>query len=167
MTTLCPRDRFSRMIFRSLAVTTAFILAANLRAQDTTTTRSATPRDTVSEAKPSDTVSDAKPSDTTSEATPNNTVRETARRDTVREAPRHVMVGSGDESYLRYLQDAGLAALYPWSLREFSQQELASLATIRGSQPWSGQGEYRDYPARYSFRILPVNVVFRFNSGFP
>ena len=34
------------------------------------------------------------------------------------------MVGSGDEDYLRYLQIAGLASLYPWSIREFSQPEL-------------------------------------------
>lgn len=30
-----------------------------------------------------------------------------------REAPHHVMVGSSDEDYLRYLQIAGLAPLYP------------------------------------------------------
>ena len=86
---------------------------------------------------------------------------------TAREAPHHVMVGSDDENYLRYLQDAGLAAAYPWSLREFSQKELAILAVRRGSQPWSGKGDYKDYPAKYSFKILPVNVVFRFNSAFP
>ena len=40
-----------------------------------------------------------------------------------REAPHHIMVGSSDEDYLRYLQIAGLASLYPWSLREFSQPE--------------------------------------------
>lgn len=77
------------------------------------------------------------------------------------------MVGSGDENYVRYLQDAGLAAQYPWSLREFSQKELATLAVKRGSHPWSGTGDYRDYPARHSFKVLPVNVVFRFNSAFP
>jgi len=77
------------------------------------------------------------------------------------------MVGSDDENYLRYLQDAGLAALYPWSLREFSQKELATLAVKPGSHPWSGKGDYRDYPSKYSFKILPVNVVFRFNSDFP
>jgi hypothetical protein len=83
------------------------------------------------------------------------------------EAPHHLMVGSDDENYLRYLQDAGLAAPYPWSLREFSQKELATLAVKRGSHPWSGEGDYKDYPAKYSFKILPVNVVFRFNSAFP
>ena len=89
-------------------------------------------------------------------------------RDTfAREAPHHVMVGSDGENYLRYLQDAGLAAEYPWSLREFSQKELATLAVKPGSHPWSGKGDYKDYPAKYSFKILPVNVVLRFNSAFP
>ncbi|MDQ6873106.1 MAG: hypothetical protein M3037_14065, partial [Gemmatimonadota bacterium] len=86
---------------------------------------------------------------------------------TAKEAPHHVMVGSEDEDYLRYLQDAGLAAPYPWALREFSQKELATLSVKRGSHPWSGKGEYKDYPSRYSFKILPVNLVFRFNSAFP
>ncbi len=89
------------------------------------------------------------------------------RDTTAREAPHHVMVGSDDENYLRYLQDAGLAALYPWSLREFSQKELSRLAVKPGSHPWSGKGDYKDYPSRYSFKILPVDVVFRFNTAFP
>ncbi len=119
------------MIFRSLAVVAALVVAVDLRAQDTTT-RQVKPRDT-----------------------------------TAREAPHHVMVGSDDENYLRYLQDAGLAAPYPWSLREFSQKELAKLAVRRGSHPWSGKGDYKDNPSRFSFKVLPVNVVFRFNSAFP
>ena len=85
----------------------------------------------------------------------------------VREAPHHLMVGSSDEDYLRYLQITGLAALYPWSLREFSQPELARMAVTRGSHPWSGKGEYTDSPAPRSFSILPVNAVLRFNSAFP
>jgi hypothetical protein len=84
-----------------------------------------------------------------------------------REAPHHIVVGSSDEDYLRYLQIAGLAGLYPWSLREFSQPELARLAVARGSHPWSGKGDYTDSPARFSFTILPANAVLRYNSAFP
>ena len=84
-----------------------------------------------------------------------------------REAPHHVMVGSSDEDYLRYLQIAGLAALYPWSLREFSQPELARMAVARGTHPWSGKGDYVDPPSRFSFSILPINGVLRYNSAFP
>jgi len=120
------------MIFRSLSVVAALVVAVDLPAQDTTTTRQVKPRDTAA-----------------------------------REAPHHVMVGSDDEDYLRYLQDAGLAAQYPWSLREFSQKELATLAVRRGSHPRSGKGDYKDYPSRFSFKVLPVNAVFRFNSAFP
>ena len=91
-----------------------------------------------------------------------------AQKDTTaRQAPHHVMVGSDDENYLRYLQDAGLAAAYPWSLREFSQKELAKLVLRGGSHPWSGKADYKDYPAKYSFKILPVNLVFRVNTAFP
>lgn len=84
-----------------------------------------------------------------------------------REASHHVVVGSSDEDYLRYLQIAGLAALYPWSLREFSQPELARMAVARGTHPWSGKGDYVDPPSRFSFSILPVNGVLRYNSAFP
>jgi hypothetical protein len=84
-----------------------------------------------------------------------------------REAPHHIVVGSSDEDYLRYLQIAGLASLYPWSLREFSQPELARLSVARGSHPWSGKGDYTDSSARFSFTILPANAVLRYNSAFP
>jgi hypothetical protein len=84
-----------------------------------------------------------------------------------REAPYHIAVASSEEDYLRYLQITGLAGLYPWSLREFSQPELARMAVARGSHPWSGKGDYKDPPSRFSFSALPVNAVLRYNSTFP
>ena len=90
-----------------------------------------------------------------------------AQPSVAREAPHHVTVGSSDEDYLRYLQIAGLASLYPWSLREFSQPELARLAVPRGTHPWSGKGTFTELPARFSFTLLPVNAVLRYNSAFP
>lgn len=90
-----------------------------------------------------------------------------AQQPASREAPHHVVAGSSDEDYLRYLQIAGLVRLYPWSLREFSQPELKRLAVARGSHPLSGKGDYTDSPARSSFTILPINTVFRYNSSFP
>jgi hypothetical protein len=57
------------------------------------------------------------------------------------------MVGSSDEDYLRYLQLAGLASMYPWSLREFSQPELARMAVAKGTHPRSAKAEYTDAPA--------------------
>lgn len=84
-----------------------------------------------------------------------------------REAPHHIVVGSSDEDYLRNLQIVGLASIYPWSIREFSQPELARLAVARGSHPWSGKGDYIDSPNRFSFTILPLNAVLRYNSAFP
>jgi hypothetical protein len=90
-----------------------------------------------------------------------------AQPSVAREAPHHVMVGSSDEDYLRYLQLAGLDSVYPWSLREFSQAELGRLAVVRGSHPWSGKGDFVDSPERFSLAILPVNAVLRYNSAFP
>jgi hypothetical protein len=84
-----------------------------------------------------------------------------------REAPHHIVAGSSDEDYLRYLQIAGIAELYPWSIREFSQPELARLAVARGSHPWSGKGDFVDPASRLSFTILPINAVLRYNSAFP
>src|SRR3954469_12713897 len=84
-----------------------------------------------------------------------------------REAPHHLMVGSTYEDYLRYLQISRVAPLYPWSIREFSQPELARMSVARKSHPWSGKGDYVDSPARFSFSILPVNTVLRYNSAFP
>jgi hypothetical protein len=130
------------MVFRDLAMAAIVLWPVAIRAQDTTALQPLPSHDTL--------------------------VTEAPHHDTsAREAPHHVMVGSDDESYLRYLQDAGLAAEYPWSLREFSQKELATLAVKPGLHPLSGKGDYEDYPAKYSFKILPVNVVFRFNSEFP
>lgn len=90
-----------------------------------------------------------------------------AQPSTPREAPHHIVAGSSDEDYLRYLQIAGIAELYPWSIREFSQPELARLAVARGSHPWSGKGDFVDTASRFSFTILPVNAVLRYNSAFP
>src|SRR4029079_5937012 len=57
--------------------------------------------------------------------------------------------------------------LYPWSLREFSPRELAEMAVKPRSHPWSGKGDYTGFPFPFSFKVLPMNVVFRFNSAFP
>lgn len=84
-----------------------------------------------------------------------------------REAPHHLVVGSTGEDYLRYLQIAGLVSPYPWSMREFSQPELARLTVARGSHPLSRKSDYTDSPGRFSFKILPVNAVLRYNSAFP
>jgi hypothetical protein len=84
-----------------------------------------------------------------------------------REAPHHVTVGSSDEDYLRYLQIAGLSDPYPWSIRGFSQPELARLSAPARSHPKSGKSDFNDAPSRVSFSILPVNGVLRYNSAFP
>jgi len=90
-----------------------------------------------------------------------------AQNPAAREIPRHLTAGSSDEDYLRYLQIAGLATPYPWSIREFSQPELAKMAVRTGTHPWSKKGLYTDSLGRFSFAFLPVNAVLRYNSAFP
>jgi hypothetical protein len=58
-------------------------------------------------------------------------------------------------------------SVYPWSIHEFSQPELDRLAAAQGSRPRSGKGDFVDAPSRFSFTILPVNAVLRYNSAFP
>src|SRR4051812_21683221 len=45
--------------------------------------------------------------------------------------------GSEAERYLRVLQVAGAAPLYPWSLRAFSPAELDRLASGTAAHPWA------------------------------
>src|SRR5688500_12693926 len=45
-------------------------------------------------------------------------------------------VGSDFEDYLRVLQVAGIAPLYPWSVRSFSVSEIPTLAAADSAGPW-------------------------------
>src|SRR5829696_4791719 len=47
--------------------------------------------------------------------------------------------GSEAERYLRVLQVAGVAPLYPWSLRAFSPAEVDRLASGSAPHPWSSR----------------------------
>lgn len=44
--------------------------------------------------------------------------------------------GSDFEDYLRVLQVAGIAPLYPWSVRSFSVAEISTLAAADSAGPW-------------------------------
>lgn len=81
-------------------------------------------------------------------------------------APVHLVIGSDEENYLRYLQSGGLIGEYPWSVRSFGPAELSRLAASPDSQPWSRRME----PAatgRLWARVLPLAARLGFNSAFP
>ncbi|HEX8360753.1 MAG TPA: hypothetical protein VF613_11615, partial [Longimicrobium sp.] len=46
---------------------------------------------------------------------------------------------SDAEGYLRTLQVAGMAPLYPWSLRSFSPGEIDRLAPTHRAHPWAAR----------------------------
>lgn len=81
-------------------------------------------------------------------------------------APPHLIVGSDEENYLRYLQSAGRSPEYPWSVRGFGAAELSRMAVSPDSQPWSSRMDA--VPGnRFSVRVLPITTRIRFNSAFP
>ncbi|HUF65664.1 MAG TPA: hypothetical protein VMM17_06765 [Gemmatimonadaceae bacterium] len=73
--------------------------------------------------------------------------------------------GSAEETYLRYLQVAGLTGAYPWSVRGFSDTELRGLATRVGTHPWSGG--LRFTTRRRAAHVIPLFAELRVNSRFP
>src|SRR5437868_2455577 len=54
-----------------------------------------------------------------------------------------IFVDSDFERYLRYLQTDGQAALYPWSIRAFSPQEIDSILPVGGAHPWGARYDLR------------------------
>ena len=73
--------------------------------------------------------------------------------------------GGEDETYLRYLQLAGVARLYPWSVRGFSPREVRQLTVRSGSHPWSRSRRFSS--AGKAYRLLPATIELRANSAFP
>ncbi|CAN5320545.1 hypothetical protein BH20GEM2_BH20GEM2_21230 [soil metagenome] len=65
--------------------------------------------------------------------------------------PGGIFVGDELERYLRVLQVAGQAELYPWSIRGFSPAEIDRLAPATSEHPWS-------YRYRFSADSAAVDV---------
>lgn len=72
---------------------------------------------------------------------------------------------SEDETYLRYLQIAGVVRQYPWSSRGFSPREARKLGARIGAHPWSRSGKLTAGSSRA--RLLPVSAELRGNSAVP
>lgn len=79
-----------------------------------------------------------------------------------------VVVGSDVERYLRVLQVAGAAPLYPWSIRGFSPAEVERLLPDTAAHPWRDRFLPAD-SAPETVRISPVRpqAGLTFNSTFP
>jgi len=76
-------------------------------------------------------------------------------------------VGSQAETYLRYLQIAGLSPSYPWSSRGFSPPEIGRLVPRDSAHPWRRRlsDESRAlHGIRYG--LIQPAATFRYNSTF-
>jgi hypothetical protein len=71
--------------------------------------------------------------------------------------------GGEYEDYLRILQVAGIAPLYPWSIRGFSSHEIRPLAMADSTGPWKLQTRYRS--SVVDIGALSVGSIF--NSAYP
>jgi hypothetical protein len=71
--------------------------------------------------------------------------------------------GSEYEDYLRVLQVAGIAPLYPWSIRGFSRREVSRLASADSTGPW--RLKERLATSRVSGGILRLGAIL--NTSYP
>lgn len=77
------------------------------------------------------------------------------------------VTGGEVESYLRVLQVAGIAPLYPWSIRGFSPREVDRLLPASTTHPWARRLPPADSAARHRLVLLRPEVEGLFNSAFP
>jgi hypothetical protein len=71
------------------------------------------------------------------------------------------------ERYLRVLQVAGVAPLYPWSLRAFSPQEVDRLVPAGAGHPWAARLPPADSGGGARLRLLRPAVRGVYNTAFP
>lgn len=78
-----------------------------------------------------------------------------------------VFVGSEAERYLRVLQLAGHAPVYPWGVRGLGARDLDRAAPAdSAAHPWAAAVDYRRRPGARVTLVGP-GVVGRYNSAFP
>ena len=79
-----------------------------------------------------------------------------------------VFAGSEGEEYLRSLQVAGAAPLYPWSLRGLAAPEVAAMLPDSQAHPWAARfPRTEEGAAPRRLGVLPPLAEVRYNSGFP
>jgi len=78
------------------------------------------------------------------------------------------VVGSDAERYLRVLQVAGAAPLYPWSIRGFSPAQVDRLLPDSAAHPWRARLPPADSaPGLVRLRLVRPQAGVTFNSAFP
>jgi Capsule assembly protein Wzi len=75
--------------------------------------------------------------------------------------------GSEAERYLRVLQVAGGAPLYPWSLRAFSPAEIDRLAAGNADHPWAARFAPADSARGVRGGVLRPSLRAYYNTAFP
>lgn len=84
-----------------------------------------------------------------------------------------VPAGGETERYLRALQTAGAAPLYPWTLRGFSPAELEVIVPADADHPWAARlpaapaDSARDSTRSIRARLLRPRMDAVFNSAYP
>jgi hypothetical protein len=79
-----------------------------------------------------------------------------------------VVVGSDAERYLRVLQVAGAAPLYPWGIRGFSPAEVDRLLPDTAAHPWRDRlPPANSAPGTVRVRVVRPQAGLTFNSAFP
>ena len=71
--------------------------------------------------------------------------------------------GSEFEDYLRVIQVAGIAPLYPWSIRGFSRREITKLAAADSLGPW----RLKDRLTASRISVGPLKLKAIINSAYP
>jgi len=75
--------------------------------------------------------------------------------------------GSETERYLRVLQTAGLAPLYPWSIRAFSPREIDRLVPDSAGHPWAARLAPAGPLHGPQLHLLRPGLRTVYNSAFP
>jgi hypothetical protein len=84
------------------------------------------------------------------------------------QAREGLSVGSEAESYLRVLQLAGKAPLYPWTVRAFTPSALASVVPMRTEHPWQSRMDFTlESPNGLDLGWIRPEVGFLSNSAYP
>jgi hypothetical protein len=78
-----------------------------------------------------------------------------------------VVVGSEAEHYLRVLQTAGVAPLYPWTIRGFSPAEIDRLVPESGEHPWARRLPPREAEGPPRAQLIRPSAGLVYNSAFP
>lgn len=83
--------------------------------------------------------------------------------------PGEVFVGSEAERYLRVLQVAGEAELYPWTVRGFTAGEAEDLFPPEPGHPWAARFRSSSAEPSSSLRVVPISpwTEGAYNSAFP